>query len=69
MARPSIIERSVEIAAPIEDVFTFHLDTRNAALISPAGTQILGVEGTFRSAYNVGNQSAAVLVEQRRYTP
>jgi hypothetical protein len=29
----------------------------------------VGVEGTFHSAYNVGNQSAAVLVEQRRYTP
>lgn len=29
----------------------------------------VGVEGTFRSAYTVGNQSVAVLVEQRRYTP
>lgn len=29
----------------------------------------VGVEGTFRSAYMLGNQSAAVLVEQRRYTP
>ena len=29
----------------------------------------VGVEGTFRSAYNVGTQSAVVLVEQRRYTP
>ena len=47
MASPSILERSVEIAAPLEDVFAFHLDTRNAALISPPGTRILGVEGTF----------------------
>ena len=44
---PSILERSMEIVAPVEDVFAFHLDTRNAALISPAGTRILGVEGTF----------------------
>lgn len=47
MADPSVLERSVEIAAPVEDVFAFHLDTRNAALISPADTAILGVEGEF----------------------
>jgi hypothetical protein len=29
----------------------------------------VGVEGTFRAAYTLGNQSVAVLVEQRRYTP
>lgn len=29
----------------------------------------VGVEGTFRSAYTLGSQSVAVLVEQRRYTP
>jgi hypothetical protein len=29
----------------------------------------VGVEGTFRSAYTLGTQSVAVLVEQRRYTP
>lgn len=29
----------------------------------------VGVEGTFRSAYTLGTQSAAVLVEKRRYTP
>ena len=29
----------------------------------------VGVEGTFRSAYTIGSQSVAVLVEQRRYTP
>jgi len=29
----------------------------------------VGVEGTFRSAYTLGAQSAAVLVEERRYTP
>ena len=47
MAATSMLERSVEIAAPVEDVFAFHLDTRNAALISPADTTILGVEGVF----------------------
>lgn len=29
----------------------------------------VGVEGTFRSAYTIGSQSLAVIVEQRRYTP
>lgn len=29
----------------------------------------VGVEGTFHSAYTLGSQSVAVLVEQRRYTP
>jgi hypothetical protein len=29
----------------------------------------VGVEGTFRSAYTLGTQSVAVLVESRRYTP
>ncbi len=40
-------ERSVEIAAPVEDVFAFHLDTRNAAAISPRGTRITRVTGRF----------------------
>lgn len=47
MARPSMLERSVEIAAPVGAVFDFHLDTRNAALISPAGTRVVSVEGRF----------------------
>jgi hypothetical protein len=29
----------------------------------------VGVEGTFRSAYTIGSQSVAVVVEERRYTP
>lgn len=29
----------------------------------------VGVEGTLRSAFTIGNTSATVLVEQRRYTP
>lgn len=47
MPRPSVLERSVEIAAPAALVFAFHLDTRNAALISPAGTRVVSVEGSF----------------------
>jgi ligand-binding SRPBCC domain-containing protein len=44
-SEPSILERSVEIAAPLSAVFAFHLDPRNAALVSPAGTRIVSVEG------------------------
>jgi ligand-binding SRPBCC domain-containing protein len=40
-----MLERSVEIAAPLSAVFAFHLDARNAALISPAGTRVVAVEG------------------------
>jgi hypothetical protein len=29
----------------------------------------VGVEGTFRSAFTVGNQSATVLMEEQRYAP
>ncbi len=47
MPRPSVLERSVEIAAPAPAVFAFHLDTRNAALISPEGTRVVSVEGSF----------------------
>lgn len=47
MAAASIVERSVEIAARVEAVFAFHLDTRNAPLISPGGTRISDVAGTF----------------------
>ena len=43
--RPAVLERSVEIAAPVQTVFEFHLDPRNAALIAPAGTRVVSVEG------------------------
>jgi ligand-binding SRPBCC domain-containing protein len=46
-SRPALLERSVEIAAPVSAVFAFHLDTRNAALISPPSTRVVGVEGRF----------------------
>jgi ligand-binding SRPBCC domain-containing protein len=35
------------IDAPVEDVFAFHRDTRNAARIAAPGQTILGVEGDF----------------------
>ncbi|WP_217915834.1 SRPBCC family protein [Miltoncostaea marina] len=41
------IERSVEIAAPVDEVFAFHLDTRNAARIAPRGQRVVGVDGVF----------------------
>jgi ligand-binding SRPBCC domain-containing protein len=47
MPKPSLLERSIEIVAPVSAVFAFHLDTRNAALVSPAGTRIVSVEGSF----------------------
>ena len=44
---PSAIECSCTIDAPIAQVFAFHLDTRNAARISPRGQRVLSVDGTF----------------------
>jgi ligand-binding SRPBCC domain-containing protein len=43
----SVIELSCTLDAPIAEVFAFHLDTRNAARISPPSQQIVSVEGTF----------------------
>jgi ligand-binding SRPBCC domain-containing protein len=42
-----VIELGCDIDAPIADVFAFHLDTRNAARISPPSQQIVAVEGSF----------------------
>lgn len=43
----SVFERSVEIDAPADRVFRFHLDTRNAPLISPPGARFVAIEGEF----------------------
>jgi ligand-binding SRPBCC domain-containing protein len=43
----TVIELSCVIDAPIAEVFAFHLDTRNAARISPPSRRIVSVEGTF----------------------
>jgi ligand-binding SRPBCC domain-containing protein len=39
---------STEVAAPIDVVFAFHLDPRNAARISPRGTRVVSVEAAER---------------------
>jgi ligand-binding SRPBCC domain-containing protein len=41
------VELSCTIDAPIAEVFAFHLDTRNAARISPPSQRVVSVEGTF----------------------
>jgi ligand-binding SRPBCC domain-containing protein len=38
------ITLSTEVAAPIGDVFAFHLDPRNASRIAPRGQRVLSVE-------------------------
>jgi ligand-binding SRPBCC domain-containing protein len=45
--KPLVLETSVEIDVPVEKLFRFHLDTRNAPLISPPDSRILSVDGTF----------------------
>jgi ligand-binding SRPBCC domain-containing protein len=42
-----VFERSCVVRAPIGKVFAFHLDTRNAARISPRMLPILAVRGVF----------------------
>lgn len=42
-----MFERSVDLAAPVADVYRFHLDTRNAPLISPANARFLAIDGDF----------------------
>lgn len=44
---PSVLETSVEIDVPVEKLFRFHLDTRNAPLIAPPNSRITSVDGTF----------------------
>jgi ligand-binding SRPBCC domain-containing protein len=42
-----LFERSCVVRAPIADVFAFHLDTRNAARISPRTMPVVDVRGSF----------------------
>jgi ligand-binding SRPBCC domain-containing protein len=42
-----LFERSCVVRAPIADVFVFHLDTRNAARISPRSMPVVAVRGSF----------------------
>lgn len=43
----SVFSRSVQIDAPINEVYAFHLDTRNAPQISPDGATFLSITGDF----------------------
>ena len=47
MAPAHVFARSTEVAAPPEEVFAFHLDTRNAPLISPAAARFIEISGRF----------------------
>ena len=40
-------ERAIEIAAPIQSVYAFHLDTRNAARIASEGQEFVSIIGEF----------------------
>ena len=42
-----VFERSVEVAAPIAEVFAFHLDTRNVPRITPPQQEVLEIVGEF----------------------
>jgi ligand-binding SRPBCC domain-containing protein len=42
-----LFERSCVVRAPVADVFAFHLDTRNAAHISPRTMPVVAVRGAF----------------------
>lgn len=42
-----IFERSIEIDAPIQSVYAFHLDTRNAARIASEGQEFISITGDF----------------------
>jgi ligand-binding SRPBCC domain-containing protein len=42
-----LFERSCVVRAPIAEVFAFHLDTRNAARISPRTMPVVAIRGSF----------------------
>jgi ligand-binding SRPBCC domain-containing protein len=47
MPRTRTYRRSIDIAAPVDTLYRFHLDTRNAPLISPDAASFHGIEGRF----------------------
>ena len=47
MREMPIFEQSCIVRAPIDEVFAFHLDTRNAARIAPRTMPVLDVRGSF----------------------
>lgn len=44
--KPRVIEESIEIDCPVEKLFRFHRDTRNAPRVSP-GVTFESIDGTF----------------------
>jgi len=70
------ITGTVERAAGALGVGAYQVNdgTGTLAVVSSTGGApregaTVGVEGTLRSAFTIGTQSATVLVEERRYTP
>jgi ligand-binding SRPBCC domain-containing protein len=47
MRRTSVYRRSVDIDAPVDALYRFHLDTRNAPRISPDAARFVAIEGQF----------------------
>jgi ligand-binding SRPBCC domain-containing protein len=47
MARAASYSRSVDIDAPADVLYRFHLDSRHAPLISPDGARIRSIDGIF----------------------
>jgi len=47
MPRASTYSRSVDIDAPVPELYRFHLDTRNAPLISPDAAEFRAIDGSF----------------------
>jgi ligand-binding SRPBCC domain-containing protein len=47
MPRTRTYSRSVDIDAPVDELYRFHLDTRNAPLISPDAARFVAIDGAF----------------------
>ena len=55
-------ERSIEIDAPIQSVYEFHLDTRNAARIASDGQEFVSIIGDFPLVVGVTELAEPTLV-------
>lgn len=58
-------QAAYEVDRPIDQVFEWHLDTRNAAAISPPWLRVVSVEGTFP----LSEGSEVRLVVRQRHNP
>jgi hypothetical protein len=70
------IAGTVEEAAAVLGYGTYHLDDGTGKLWvvsqgggAPRNGAMVGVEGEFRTAFTLGDQSGSVLMESRRFTP